>query len=264
MGRQDDEVEQQIRALSKKIRARGSSEGKISTTPPVSAFRRPTPIDMRKRSRTNKKVTLLEKITIIHQAVVLQYKHADIAKEHRISPQYVGYLAKKAEKSSRFIDELRSERDKKEDQRQQIAEKIVEMNKKDEFIDSAAHVQKVLKLGDSGPPKTCLIRSVLKKDLGMRYKKVSPIAWTANSFRNLILRQQFALAFLEIDLTKKVVLNVDETWIGMSDFRRRKWCQHRHTNSVPQLQMLPRISMICGLDTSGEIYVSIAQANSNS
>ena len=66
----------------------------------------------------------------------------------------------------------------------------------------------------------------------MRYKKVNGIAWTANSHRNLILRQQFALEFLKIDLEKKVVINVDETWIGMSDFRRRKWCQHRHNNSV--------------------------------
>ena len=59
-------------------------------------------------------------------------------------------------------------------------------------------------------------------------------------------------------------MNVDETWIGMSDFRRRKWCRHRHINSVAQLQIMPRISMICGLDTNGELYLSLVQANSNS
>ena len=38
--------------------------------------------------------------------------------------------------------------------------------------------------------------------------------------KNLILRQQFAKAFMELDLKKKVIINVDETWLGMSDFRR--------------------------------------------
>jgi DNA-binding LytR/AlgR family response regulator len=44
----------------------------------------------------------------------------------------------------------------------------------------------------------------------MRYKKVKPTAWMANSPRNLVLRQQFALAFLDIDLSKKIVINIDE------------------------------------------------------
>ena len=62
----------------------------------------------------------------------------------------------------------------------------------------------------------------------------------------------------------KVVLNLDETWLGMSDFRRKKWQVPGTTNSVPKLQLAPRISMICGLDTTGRIYLSLVQANSNS
>ena len=62
------------------------------------------------------------------------------------------------------------------------------MNQKNEIIDSVAHIQKELKLGSSAPPRAHLIRSVLSADLGMRYKKIVPIAWTANSQRILILR----------------------------------------------------------------------------
>ena len=49
----------------------------------------------------------------------------------------------------------------------------------------------------------------MRKDLRMRYKKVVPIAWQANSARSLILRQQFALRFLSIDLNKKIVINIE-------------------------------------------------------
>ena len=36
------------------------------------------------------------------------------------------------------------------------------------------------------------------------------------------------------------------------------------TNSIPKLEVTPRITMILGLDTLGKIYVALAQANSNS
>ena len=57
---------------------------------------------------------------------------------------------------------------------------------------------------------------------------------------------------------------MDETWISMSDFRRRKWMAPGTTNSVAQLEMGTRISMITGLDTDGRVYLSLLQANSNS
>ena len=49
----------------------------------------------------------------------------------------------------------------------------------------------------------------------------------------------------------KRIINVDETWLGMADFRRRKWCKRASNNSVPHLQIAPRISLILGLDTNG-------------
>ena len=55
----------------------------------------------------------------------------------------------------------------------------------------------------------------------------------------------------------KTILNVDESWIGMSDFRRRKWQAPGTTNSVPKLLTADRISMIAALDTTGSVYVSL-------
>ena len=49
----------------------------------------------------------------------------------------------------------------------------------------------------------------------------------------------------------------------MSDFRRQKWRVYGSTNSVPQLPILPRISMIAGLDTRGKVYLSLVQSNSS-
>ena len=100
-------------------------------------------------------------------------------------------------------------------------------------------------------------------DLGMRYRKVSQIPMLANSERSLVLRQRWALAFLGLDHSKKIILNVDETWLGMSDFRRRKWQAPGTNNSVKAFSMVPRVSMFIGVDTLGNVYLSLNQSNSN-
>jgi hypothetical protein len=50
----------------------------------------------------------------------------------------------------------------------------------------------------------------------------------------------------------------------MSDFRRMKWQVPGTTNSVAKLEIAPRITVILGLDSRGNVYLALAQANSNS
>ena len=109
-----------------------------------------------------------------------------------------------------------------------------------------------IKLGEK------MIRNVLKEEMGMKYNKIKDVAVFSNSPKNLILRQRWALEFLSLFWKKKVFLNIDETWLGMSDFRRRKWQVIGTTNSVPKLSIAPRITMILGIDTLGNVYYSLA------
>ena len=63
----------------------------------------------------------------------------------------------------------------------------------------------------------------MKEELGMSYRKIVTVSLHSNSEKNLVLRQRWAMEFFAQAKKKKVFLNVDETWLGMSDFRRRKW-----------------------------------------
>ena len=91
----------------------------------------------------------------------------------------------------------------------------------------------------------------------MRYRKISKIPFYANSIRNRILRQKFALKYLDLIKNDKIILNIDETWIGETDYRRRKWRLAGAKNSVSTAYVSPRLSVILGLDTLGNLYVSI-------
>ena len=99
---------------------------------------------------------------------------------------------------------------------------------------------------------------MMKEELGLSFLKIKTVSLHSNSEKNLVLRQRWALEFLAQARKKKVFLNVDETWLGMTDFRRMKWQVPGTTNSVAKLEVAPRVTMILGLDTLGNIYVSLA------
>ena len=82
--------------------------------------------------------------------------------------------------------------------RESVAKKIEEWDAVDNFIDSAHSVQK--RLLDEAKVHSTLpeIRSVMKIQLRMGYRKVLHITMQGNSARNLILRQQFALKLIEL------------------------------------------------------------------
>ena len=130
------------------------------------------------------------------------------------------------------------------------------MYKAKEYFSSVEHMRTKLKEQFGLHLKPWKLMHILQHHLGMRYRKVKAISWQANSPKNLILRQQFAQSFLKLDLYEKCIINVDETWIGQTDFRRRKWCFLHQPDSVPQKKVQPRISLIAAIDTRGNAYVS--------
>ena len=112
--------------------------------------------------------------------------------------------------------------------------------------------------------KTYRLAHIMKHQMGMKYKRVKEISYQANSIRNLVLRQQFALTFLKLNLYGKIIINIDETWLGMTDFRKMKWKFMDRPDSIKKKQLQPRISMITGLESTGKVFISLLQANSNS
>ena len=146
-----------------------------------------------------------------------------MAKESRLSLRVVNKLVCKVQKNKKLLDELVDKRDLTERRRKTIAGVVSKMNELDTFVDSAKTVKKTIEETHKLQTTDGEIRSVMRKDLGMRFKKVIPVSIHTNSETNLVCRQQFALKFIELLAADKIILNIDETWLGMCDFRHRKW-----------------------------------------
>ena len=92
-------------------------------------------------------------------------------------------------------------------------------------------------------------------------KKLNP---QANSARNLILRQQYALVMMQLLSEGKRVINIDETWLNETSFVRRTWALKQGQGNCPQNTVSPRLSMIAALDTEGRVWFTLSHANTDS
>ena len=135
--------------------------------------------------------------------------------------------------------------------RESISQTIDAYDEETDNVESVKELRKHILEKHGQDTKPWQLRSIMREDLRMRYKRINDIAWTGNDPRNIILRQHFALEYMKIDFDKKIIINTDETWIAMSDFRRMKWMAKGTTNSLAVLGLVPRISMIVGLDNHG-------------
>ena len=97
----------------------------------------------------------------------------------------------------------------------------------------------------------------------MRYRPIKGVSSTANTHKNMILRQNFAFCMLELLQKGKRIINIDETWINQTNFARHKWRQRGTSNSLKEKQVNPRISVIASVDTEGDMYVCLTQVNTD-
>jgi hypothetical protein len=93
-----------------------------------------------------------------------------------------------------------------------VREYVEQLNDLDHFVDSAHSVAAGLRRELNLNVKEVDVRRVMKS-MGMSYSKVVHVPLQANSERNLVLRQQWAMKYLEIMQHAKVVLAIDETWV---------------------------------------------------
>ena len=101
------------------------------------------------------------------------------------------------------------------------------------------------------------VASVLRNALSMRYKRVKRVAIQANSEASLVKRKACAEVLLNAFKEGKRILNIDETWLNETDFRRCKWRRRGESNSLSSKSVSPRISMLAAVDNFGGLYFSM-------
>ena len=114
--------------------------------------------------------------------------YKNVAKEFRVNLTVVAKYVIKAKKNIKFFEDLLSNKREEHARRRDIEDVVRRMNEEDSFIDSAESVKKKALAERGVVTNEREVRSVLKEDLGMRFKKLKHITFKANSVNNLVLR----------------------------------------------------------------------------
>ncbi len=93
-----------------------------------------------------------------------------------------------------------------------------------------------------------------KKDLNLCYKRVKPVKVLANSIPNKIIRQWFAIKWLQTLEQGKIILNIDESSINDVCFSKSLWIEKNESRLVAVDSRPFYTSMIAGISSEGKLY----------
>ena len=105
---------------------------------------------------------------------------------------------------------------------------------------------------------------MLKKQFKLSYKKVTFIPFQGNSERCKVLRSIYAQKILPLYHQGDIIYNVDESWIDVSDNRRRRWSRRGVSNTKAEKVLNVKINIITAISTEGNVYVALTQCNTDS
>ena len=62
----------------------------------------------------------------------------------------------------------------------------------------------------------------------------------------------------------KRIINVDESWMSETEYRRRMWCPSTAPCTITDRALAPRLALIAALDSDGRIFFSLNHSNTDS
>ena len=107
------------------------------------------------------------------------------------------------------------------------------------------------------------VSSVMKGKFRLSFRRVKRVVKAGNSERNLVLRSLYAQKMLAVLEQGKHVVNVDESWLPETDFRRRRWATKGGHNSMAEKTMGHRVNMIVAVSSKGHVWLSLTQCNTD-
>ena len=103
----------------------------------------------------------------------------------------------------------------------------------------------------------------MKNKYRLSYRRVKRVPFSGNSESNKVLRSLYAQKMLQIYSQGKHVVNIDETWIPETDFRKRRWTAKGAENSMVEGVMRHRVNMIAAVSSKGHVWLSLTQCNTD-
>ncbi len=109
-------------------------------------------------------------------------------------------------------------------------------------------------IGDRIAPNT--IRLIMKDRLRLSYRKIKRVQIPGNSERCLVLRHLYARKMLKLLQDEFEIVNIDESWLPVSDFNAYSWKPVGERNSHGDEILKQKINIIVATSTDGSVFLA--------
>jgi len=188
----------------------------------------------------------------------------EVALQYRVAPALVGSLVKRQQLDPFYLSKRLEKMWTAFAETEAVETAVAEMQKSRLEITSARQVQEQIQKKVGQEVAIHKIRAAMRGKLGMSYRTAKKVPKQGNSERCLVLRQQYALKMLPLLEAPKRIINVDESWINETGFFRKLWQSKTESCSAPARIVSPRLSLLAAIDTEGNIWFALTQANTDS
>jgi len=89
----------------------------------------------------------------------------------------------------------------------------------------------------------------MKEKLKLSFRRIKRVAHAGNSERCKVLRHLYARKMFQLYSNQSHVVNIDESWIPVSDFRRRCWNIADDNNSMSDRPLGHRVNVIAAISS---------------
>lgn len=108
------------------------------------------------------------------------------------------------------------------------------------------------------------VMSVMRDELGLKFKRTRPILARTNCISSRYQRQQSALHLIDELMAGKRVLNIDEASLSETSFLRKGWGVRGQALRPIKKPLGQRLSLIAAIDNLGGSYFAVAHGTIDS
>ena len=101
----------------------------------------------------------------------------------------------------------------------------------------------------------------LTNDFGLCYKRIKRVSPYGNSERNIVLRSLYARQMLTLYDSGKTIINIDESWLSVSDFRHHTWQFGKDKVAMNDKTLKIKINMIAAVSNRGQCWLGLTYVN---
>ena len=203
------------------------------------------------------------RLKVVKLAASKLYTCEEIASRFNIKVQAVYHLLKDSKKRKAYFINKKEKELQRAKNETGIVQTISEALATQTRIWNAKQIQiETSKVTKSKVPIRT-VHQIMKRKFKFSFRRIKRVSQPGNSERCKVLRHLYARKMFKMYDEGQHIVNVDESWVPVTDFRRRCWNKAGEGNSMSDRPLGHKVNIIVAVSSEGQVWLSQTQCNTD-